>query len=701
MILRSDIDRVLDVARIEDVVEEDLTRYGKNLRCCCPFHTEKTPSFVVFPARNSYKCFGCGKYGHPVDYLMEKHGYSFPQAIKQLADRYKITLTEEEETPEEKAKRRDEDNRRQLMINTYQRVQQFFVRNIREDNPEALAALSYATKRWGVDFVDAYGIGYAYNDFHKLKDWAKEKHLSEQILIELGLLAESEDKSHTYDFFRGRVMIPIRSASQLIIAYTARYVPASKGSTPKGDKEPPKYLNSKNSLLYSKDKSVFGLDVARQYGASEDKFYLMEGGPDVLRLQYLEINNAVASLGSDWTEHQLQQLQRYAHTLCFIPDIDPPKAGEKYGTGIKKVMKFGEKCLAMGFDKVLVKEITSSDKSKSTKGKKPEKMDADSYFQTKNKFDMVSEENFIVWYAAKLSAMHGDDTEHNVSEVARLLSYVKTEYQVNIIIDEITPYIKATKKTWTDAITNAKCNLTKDLIRQKRDKDIDGEQLEQYGFIEKNHCYVTVGEKGKTYEWSNFVLKPLFHIKDATASSRIFKITNMYGTSEVIELKQEDLASRVKFATKVESLGNFLWLAKDEQLTSLKRYLYKATDTAYLIHKLGWQKRTLFYAFGNGIFDGAVWHAADEYGIVKLNEGTLEQRNYYLPSASTIRDDSEKSESDFEHQFIHTTYGSFSMEEYISRLVDSFGDNAKVAYAFLLATVFRDVIAIIRRCFRY
>lgn len=153
-----------------------------------------------------------------------------------------------------------------------------------------------------------------------------------------------------------------------------------------------------------------------------------------------------------------------------------------------------------------------------------------------------------------------------------------------------------------------------------------------------------------------------------------------------MEFKQEDLVSLNKFKQKTESLGNYVWLVKEEQLTRLKQYLYKATETADIIHQLGWQKKG-FFAFGNGIFDGQKWHKIDDYGIVRLGE----LGNYYLPAFSSIyKDDAQLYQ--FERNFVHHDWQSISLKAYAKLLIDVFGDNAKIGIAFYLATLFRDIV---------
>lgn len=232
-------------------------------------------------------------------------------------------------------------------------------------------------------------------------------------------------------------------------------------------------------------------------------------------------------------------------------------------------------------------------------------------------------------------------------------------------------------------------NQAKTLIQEKKvlndGKKIDRDLYGRYGFYEEFNSYYSISKDALPWQWSNFSMIPMFHIKDSLLPKRLYKIKNQNNQEELIEMKQEDLVSLSKFKQKVEGLGNYIWLATEKELTKLKMYLYEQTETAVEITQLGWQRKG-FFAFGNGAFD-TDWHPVDEYGIVRLKSG-----NYYLPASSKIyRDDVKLFQ--FERRFIHTNYSAVTLREYSEKLIKVFGDNAKVGICFLLATLFRDVVA--------
>ena len=675
MITERSIENVLNRVDIVDVVSRyvDLKRKGANWQACCPFHNERTPSFIVNPSRNTWHCFGsCQEGGNAIKFLMRQCNMSFPDAVKELGKMYGVTI-EETDSKEQTAEQTANARKREAMIFAYEALQPFFVSQLSESSEEGRYAYSYATKRWSQDFVNECGIGYAPRNGILLVQFAQANNIPQDVLLDMGVLRTSERNGQLYSFFRERVMIPIRDRFGRIIGYTARYIGENE--------ETAKYLNSTSSLLYSKENSIFGIHVALRAAAKENKFYLVEGAPDVLRLHLLGVNNTIASLGSAWTEKQFSQIKRFSQNLCFLPDADPPKPGEPYGTGISAVIKNALMALDMGFN-ITVKEIPL--------GKGNTKNDPDSFCRSKAILEDLEEEDFIIWYAKKLSVENGSQEQKSqmVMTISTLVAKIEDDVKQSMFIDMLVKTLPG-RSLWKNAIRTAKKRLTEQKLKES---NLSLDMIEQYGFQEQNHCYFSVGEDGKRRQWSNFTMKPLFHIKDNTMALRLYLLTNVNGVEVTVEMKQEELVSLTKFRQRVESQGNFIWKAKEEQLTTLKMYLYATTETAEQIVQLGWQQQG-FFAFGNGIFTSE-WHEVDELGIVRLGE----QGNYYLPAFSSVyRNDTQFFQ--FERRFTHLGLNKIPLYDYSELLVEVFGDNAKVGIAFLLATLFRDVVVSYTRSF--
>lgn len=289
MIDRHSIEQVVDRVDIVDIVSRyvDLKSQGSNYVACCPFHNERTPSFVVNPSRNTWHCFGaCNEGGDAISFVMHYCHLNFPEAVRVLAKMVGVQLDETEEKGKT-AEQKMNELERESMFAAYRSLQPFFVEQLEGGSGESHQAKAYATKRWNADFVRETGIGYAPRDSRALIDFAKRHNIPENILLELGILRKSEKNGRLYAFFRERIMIPIRDRFSRIIGYTARYI----GDSP----DTAKYLNSATSLIYSKESSIFGIYIALRTAAKENKFYLVEGAPDVLRLQQIGANNVIAS----------------------------------------------------------------------------------------------------------------------------------------------------------------------------------------------------------------------------------------------------------------------------------------------------------------------------------------------------------------------------------------------------------------------
>ena len=582
---------------------------------------------------------------------MEHENMTYLEAVKWLGRKYGIEVEEREETIDEKQQRLKRESLLIVNATVHKHYREVFLRY--------KPAQDYAYRRWGQKYCDEIEIGFAPIDGKALAHLPLQK----EFLQELGLI-----NKQGYDFFQDRIVIPIKDRYQHIIGFTARVM----------DNSQPKYLNSKESFLYSKRNTVFGLDVAWRAAGKTEQMYLVEGAPDCMRLHAIGVQNTVADLGSAWTAEQFQLIKRAASKVCFIPDNDPPKGGADYGTGIEAVMKAGKLATEQHLI-VSVKEIPITEEGK--------KEDPDTYFKNQTLFKAVEEEDFILWLAAKLFETSGNTEQKSdaVKQISHLLSFIDDDTKLTMFIDALTKYHRG-KLFWQKAVENER-------TRRDSPKEDEIDLNRQYGFWIDHGKYFSTTEKGGVIEWSNFTLAPLFHIKDPLMAKRLFLLTNELGIKEIIEMEQEDLISLQKFRQKLESLGNFIWKAGEKELIKLKCFLYEKTETAAQIKQLGWNKKG-FYAFGNGIYYGGKFSEVNEYGIVHLDE----KGNYYLPAFSQIY----KENTDyfrFERQFVHFNFSMILLRDFTRQLFLVFGDNGKIGFCFYLATLFRDIITLTTRSF--
>ncbi|MBR5854223.1 MAG: DNA primase [Paludibacteraceae bacterium] len=325
MIPRETIDRIFSAARIEDVVGDyvSLKKRGANLIGLCPFHDEKTGSFTVSPSKGIFKCFGCGKAGHSVGFIMEIEQCSYIEAIRQLAKKYHIEIEERELTAEEKQKQDDRES--MFVVNEF--ANKWFHEQL-WDTPEGSAiAMSYLRQR-GLreDIIRKFQIGYSPE---KTALWpvAQKKGFIEKYLLNdsqnppyigTGICGKSEN-GKLYDRFRGRVMFPFLSISGKVVGFSGRLMV-------KNDKVG-KYVNSPTSLIYEKHNELFGLYQAKQAISKSNSCYLVEGQMDVIQLVQSGIDNVVASGGTALTINQIRLIHRFTENIILLYDGD--KAGIK------------------------------------------------------------------------------------------------------------------------------------------------------------------------------------------------------------------------------------------------------------------------------------------------------------------------------------------------------------------------------------
>lgn len=675
MIDDSTIRQVHDRAEIVDVVSRyniPLVRRGAHYSACCPFHNERNPSFIVSPNRNTYHCFSCGAHGDAIDFVMRLDNRTYPEAIEYLANMYGIQILRNEKPKSEEDRLAEQ--RREAMLVAVSRVQEYFVGQLAADNPEAAKAREYAYARWGEEYCKEICIGYCPADWDALPTYCRDNCLDEHALKEAGVMRFSDKSKKFYTIFRGRVTIPIADKFGRVIGFTARYI----GSEP----DAPKYINSADSPIFKKGEVVFGLRNAQRQASKAGRFIIVEGAPDVLRLQSdtVGLTETVATLGTSWSEPQFRQLQRYAPSLVFLPDADPPKEGERYGAGIKAVMRNGLMALRMGFT-VSVREMPLTEDG--------QKNDPDSYIIGPDIFNSIEDVHFAVWYGLKLLAAADTDADkvNALNEVCRdVLVHIPDETMLNLCLEPLAKGF-GRLKLWRDALQRARGDLRREKERKAKET-MSAEQaaMRELGIIVKNGCYCSYDKDGDLERWSNFTMQPLFHIIDGDNAIRIFRLKNERGTIREIELRQEELISLSRFQQRVESLGFFSFKGDIAKLQNLREFLYSITDSAVQLSKMGWNAAEEVYAFGDGIFADNVLYPANDLGIVKVDD-----RTFYLPAFSKMHLD-QRDAYQFERSFQCREHGEVSLYEYVDRMVTVFGDNAKVGFAFVLATLFLDVI---------
>ncbi len=312
MITPDTIDKIMDAIRIEEVVGEFVTlkKRGVNLIGLCPFHNEKTPSFSVSAPKGIYKCFGCGKGGNAVSFLMEHEHYTYPEALRYLAKKYNIEIEEEKPTPEQQ----EAQNEKESLFNLSAFAQKYFEQQLHESEEGKSVGLPYLKERgFSMEVIRKFGVGYCLNKWDDFSQTALKQGYKKDYLLKTSL---SKSKDHMlYDTFRGRIIFPIHNLSGRVLGFGGRIMVS--------DKNKPKYINSAESDIYHKSKALYGIYFAKSPMASEDNCYLVEGYTDVIAMHQAGIQNVIATSGTALSFEQIKLIRRYTTNVTLLFDGDP------------------------------------------------------------------------------------------------------------------------------------------------------------------------------------------------------------------------------------------------------------------------------------------------------------------------------------------------------------------------------------------
>lgn len=314
MIPQETVQRILDTARIEEVIGDfvSLKKSGADYWACCPFHNEKTPSFHIATAKGIYYCFGCHKKGSAVGFVMDHEHMSYVEALRYLAKKYNIEIVEKEETAQEIADRQR--NESLLLVSEY--AGGFFKEQLATQEGRSVGLAYFHSRGLEDSTIEKYGLGWAPTGRRALTDAAKAAGFKDEYLLETGLCAAYDDGT-LHDRFYDRVVFPIHSLSGRVIAFGARTLKSKEEGKPYA-----KYVNSKESSIYVKNQSLYGIWFAKNEIASKDKCYLVEGYLDVLSMHQLGITNVVASSGTSLTEGQIALIRRFTQNVTIMYDGD-------------------------------------------------------------------------------------------------------------------------------------------------------------------------------------------------------------------------------------------------------------------------------------------------------------------------------------------------------------------------------------------
>lgn len=406
--------QIIESNDIVDIIEEflPLKKNGTNYKTNCPFHNEKTPSFVVSRDKQIYRCFGCGKSGNVITFLMEYKNLTFIESVEYLARRVNISLNYIEN--DKKNIEKNKLLKRLYEINT--EAARLFYKNLTSNE----TALRYLQKRnIDINIIKKFGIGYTVNQWDNLLTHLKRKGYKEEEIVKTGLIIKKEKQDGHYDRFRNRIMFPIFDIRRNIIGFGGRVL----------DDSLPKYLNSPDSLVFNKGYNLYGLNIAKEY-VKDKNFYLVEGYMDVIKMHSHGFDTAVAALGTSLTDNQIKLLKRYSNKfyICF----DSDEAGLKASLRALNMFKSNN----LDAKVIIIKDAKDPDEYLSKYGKM--------------RFEMLSEEALDYYDFLEFYYKEEFDLSNKVNYINNLfdnLSNVKSDIEKELIIEKMSFKVGVSKES--------------------------------------------------------------------------------------------------------------------------------------------------------------------------------------------------------------------------------------------------------------
>lgn len=414
------IERIKQAASVADVIGDYVTvkKKGANYWACCPFHGEKTPSFSISPSKGIYKCFGCGKAGDSVRFIMEIEGLGYGEALRHLAKKYGIEIQEKELTDDQVQKQ----NERESLFIVLDWAKDFFKKQLNEsDEGRSIAKPYFKERGFSVATMDAFELGYSPEAWDLLYKTAIKHGFSEEIIQKAGLVTQKNDEGKQFDRFRNRVIFPIQNVSGKTIAFGARILKSDQ-------KNQAKYLNSPETEVYHKSNILYGIFQAKNAIRTEDMCYLVEGYTDVISLHQAGVKNVVASSGTSLTVEQIKLIGRFTKHITVLYDGD--------AAGIKAALRGLDLILEEGLQVNLVVFPEGHDPDSFVR-----KMGSEAFLE----FVKKESKDFISFQASLFVAEAGDDPfkkAEGIKEMVQSIAKIPDAIQRSLFIQKTASMMK-------------------------------------------------------------------------------------------------------------------------------------------------------------------------------------------------------------------------------------------------------------------
>ncbi len=662
------VQRITDAADIVEVITEHvhLKRAGTNYTACCPFHDEKSPSFMVSPAKQIYKCFGCGASGNAVKFVMSFKKLDFREAIETLGRKYGIEIEYDQNFDDEKYKAKIEEADQIIKVNEFALAK---FKAALDGAPDEVK--DYLDNRFTKDELLEYQIGYAPN---------AEKHLTTPLInsgnyqpgVAAGLIKESEGTGR--DVLRHRITFPIMNREGRVVGFGARAMGDAK----------PKYLNSPENAAYQKSKVLYGLNIAAQ-AIQKDKYArLVEGYTDVITMHRHGYTNTIASCGTALTPEQVKLIKRYCSHVVITRDND--------AAGVKAAGRDLEIFLTAGF-KVEVCML-------------PEGEDPDSFLgmNTEQAPDLPKAEDGVMWFAAQKFAGTESDPfmrSEAINAIVDLLKLIPNALLQQEYLKKVCKTYKlkepelrkmfATKKEEPKKqsiadLTGADYFVWPDELKEH--KEALSKDLQEFGIC--MHGRMMYGRFGKEIPWelraiSNYEIEIVQHMFDEKYPKKLIRITNVLGETRIFDVMSDDINTIRGLDNAVTRQGNYLFWGMEQHFQGLRKKLFSEMDKGAMIEQLGYQSEGFWVTNTHVINrDGSVVKI-DDHGIYRT-----EKQSYYIPSANKAY-----RTNDFKYhpqKKVVLTMSEISVHDYAALMAEVHREHSITALLYTIASAYSDIV---------
>lgn len=679
MLSNKTIEDVKDVPLV-DVISKflKLEKNGSHYKCLSPFTEEKSPSFVVSPSKNKWKCFSSGHGGNgSISFVMKKENINFLEAVIKIADHFNIVV---EYDNSDKAKKEFLKREKVQTLNTInQEALNYFISNIDKLDPDFVRATQEMTKK--------FSLGYAPTEWIGLYEYLLKKGFSNQQMFDAGLV--SKKGNSYYDFFMGRVIFPIYDYNGAVIGFSGRLATKQK----EGENKLSKIINTKETESYNKSASLLGIFQSKKSISENNEAVIVEGNYDITSFHQEGIDNTVASLGTAITLDHIKLIKKDAKHITFAVDNDE--------AGLKKVEANTKLCLTEGLGvSLFIPEGKKQDPDELVKSKPWTEGEFKKYFSERkiDALDYLSEDFFK---DCKTTIQEANAEQRLVdllvciSDVRLRNKYVK-KYALKFNIDK-----EAVEKSISLTLLDKKTKEASEKTEFKLPKGLDITEIEDFkelGFF-PNKNPEKIGYYFQTQfgveKVTNWLIRPLFQVLNESDSKRFIELKTSSGEI-VVEIPNKSINNPQSFEEIISNKGGYFFHGTKKQYQRLKSKFLLQFPVCLEIRTLGWNISG-FFSFSNGIVVDSQFKAIDLLGIVRFGRDS-----YFLPAFSLIYKhipiEDDYYESD--RKFIYKSKG-MNFENWSRKycLVYKEDDNGMIAIGFLVASLFSDFIFVLNNNF--